>query len=103
MLDPPLAPMQFVVATLAGIGRTNEEIADLLGLTIDTIKTHILVAGRKIPGDLPPRLKVVAWARGATLEVLTGSQLKGEVMDQARQSHLGPLFPHLTESVGSAR
>jgi hypothetical protein len=46
-------------------------------------------------------LRVIAWARGATIDVMTGHQLKAIVMDEARAAPLLPMLPQLPELVGS--
>ncbi|MGH3428489.1 MAG: helix-turn-helix transcriptional regulator [Mycobacteriales bacterium] len=101
VLDPPLAPMQLVCVTLAALGYSAEETAEFLRISVDTARSHIWSAGEKIPGDLPPRLKGIAWARGATMEVLTGDKLKAEIMTAGQGSPLPPLFPELSTLVGS--
>lgn len=68
---------------LLGLGYTYPRIADELGINDTTVRFHAVQAGRKIPGDLPVQTRCALWARGATLEVLTGSALMAEVTTQA--------------------
>jgi DNA-binding CsgD family transcriptional regulator len=100
-LDPPLSPMQTVCVTLLALGKGFVEIGDLLHISPATVAMHIKVAANKMPGDLPHRLRVIAWARGATIDVMTGHQLKAIVMDEARAAPLLPMLPQLPELVGS--
>ena len=74
-----VSPMQEAVAVLAAIGLTNDEIADALSVGEAAVRFHLKALARKIDSDLPAKQRVVAWVRGATPEVLTGSGLKASV------------------------
>lgn len=80
----PLSPMQFLCAVLVGVGRSYKEIAAELKIEVSTVRMHINVAASRIPGDLPAKARVVAWARGATLEVLEGRDLNYEMLRLSR-------------------
>ena len=47
----PLAPRQHEVATLAAGGRTNPEIADELGISINTVKLRLKQAFERLGVD----------------------------------------------------
>ena len=81
----PLTPMQFTVATLLGIGKSHGEIAELLHITVPNVRAHMRFAAAKLPGDLPRQTKLVAWVRGASLDVLEGIMLRGEMMRDAER------------------
>ncbi len=84
----PLSPMQYAVTVLLGLGKSHPEIAEELHITVDTVRWHMRYAAGKIPGDLPREAKLVAWVRGASLDVLEGLTLRGEFM---RDSERGVL------------
>lgn len=77
--------MQFAVATLLGVGLSHAEIAETLHISVTSVRAHMRFAAHKIPGDLPRESKLVAWVRGATLDVLRGTTLRGEFMEQAQR------------------
>ena len=68
--DPPLTPVQFKVAALLGSGHTVEDAARALKVSLSTVKFHVRQAADRIPGDLPPRFRLIAWYRKAPLSVL---------------------------------
>ena len=47
----PLAPRQHEVAVLAGLGRTNPEIASELGISVNTVKLRLKVAFERLGVD----------------------------------------------------
>lgn len=79
----PLSPQQWMVATLLGAGQSHKEVADALAVRIKTVRWHLRGAAKKLPGDLPAEMRVVAWVRGATLDVLTGTPLRFEMFERA--------------------
>lgn len=81
-LREPLTPMQKAVVTLLGLNYTHAQVAKTLEITRPTVRYHLYNAIAKMPGDLPPEQRAVAWVRGATLDVLEGRMLKLEVIDQ---------------------
>lgn len=81
----PLSPMQFAVANLLGIGLSHAEIAAELHISISNVRSHMRHAAERVPGDLPREAKLVAWVRGATLDVLEGVTLRGEFMLAAQR------------------
>ncbi len=83
-LPKPLSPMQRVVVTLLGLGHTTEQIAAHLHIAHYTVRYHVAEAAKKIPGDLPRNAKVIAWARGAPLDVLDGSGLRRQVLEEVQ-------------------
>ena len=80
--------MQFAVATLLGVGLSHAEIATELHISISNVRAHMRYAAKKIPGDLPMEAKIVAWIRGATLDVLEGLTLRGEFMRDAQRGRI---------------
>lgn len=85
----PLSPMQTVVGTLAALGLSHEEIRKELHLgSLRTVRYHLNEAAKRIPGDLPAEQRVVAWMRGASLDVLEGKTLRFEVMRDGRAAQL---------------
>lgn len=50
-----LTPRQRAVAELVAAGRTSKAIAGELGLSVDTVKAHVVAAASRIPGDGSPR------------------------------------------------
>lgn len=81
----PLSPMQHVVTMLAALGLSHEEIRVELKLnSLRTVRYHLNEAAARIPGDLPAEARVVAWARGATIDVLEGRTLRFEIMRDGR-------------------
>lgn len=67
---PPLTPVQFKVAALLSGGHSVEGVAQLLHVSISTVKFHVRQAADRVPGDLPPRFRLIAWYRKAPLSVL---------------------------------
>lgn len=63
-LSQPLTPAEVQAAQYLAQGLTYAQIADVLGVSMRTAKYHIVNAGKKIPGDLPLQLRVIAWYRG---------------------------------------
>lgn len=75
----PFTPMEGIVAKMLASGQHNwRSIAEHMGCSWRTVKFHGEQAKKKIPGDLPTQLRIVAWYRGASMEVLTGSQTRQE-------------------------
>ena len=66
----PLSPAQLTAAMIVGEGWNYGDGARLMGVEYSTFVSHVVAAGAKLPGDLPPRLRVIAWWRGASAEVL---------------------------------
>lgn len=75
----PMTTMQYAVAVLLGLKYTYGEVATALGISGRTVRFHTVRAADRIPGDLPTQMKVMAWARGASLDVLEGNALYIEV------------------------
>ncbi len=64
--------MESLVVALLSRGETYRMIAMRLYITTATVRFHIANAGRKVPGNLQSRMKILFWCRGATLDQLTG-------------------------------
>lgn len=47
VMEAGLSPRQRQIMPLIGMGRTNQEIADALGIAIGTVKTHVSVLMHK--------------------------------------------------------
>lgn len=86
----PLSPMQFLVAVLVGVGWSYRQVAKELKIEVSTVRMHLNVAASRIPGDLPAKARVVAWVRGASLDVLEGRALSHEMLrlSRGRSPHL---------------
>jgi hypothetical protein len=74
---------QYVVCCLLGIGYSHAQVAEELDISRGTVRHHINAAVKKIPGDLPPVARCVAWVRGASLDVLEGKTHRYEMMKEA--------------------
>lgn len=87
----PLSAMQLIVAELLGLGLPAEDVAIELHISIEGVRHHVKRAAAKIPSDLPAQQRVIAWARGATADVLQGATLKVEIVNRRdrRRSHSG--------------
>lgn len=81
----PFTHMQGMCVALLVHDKDFSEIAKHLLISPLTVKDHIEKAAAKIPGDLPPMLKILVWARGATLDVLTGDHLRRSLAYQREQ------------------
>lgn len=66
----PLSPAQLAAVKILADGWSYDEGAQLMGVTYGTFVGHINDAAHRLPGTFPPRLKCVAWWRGATAAVL---------------------------------
>jgi hypothetical protein len=66
----PPTKRQLEVAELISAGASVEDVAEVLGLLRAGVRWHVEQLAALIPGDLPPRLKVIAWYRGAPRYVL---------------------------------
>ncbi len=72
---PPLKPLSrtmIAVCDLLALGLNTKQIAAHLQLSPWTIEGYIKRASYRLPGNLPRQLRLIAWARGATLDVMTG-------------------------------
>jgi len=56
----PLTPREIEILSLVAIGAKNEEIAEKLFISSNTVKTHIYNIFKKI--DVPNRLQAALWA-----------------------------------------
>lgn len=77
--------MQGLCVAMHVHGKSRREIAKALLISPYTVKFHLKAAADKIPGDLPPEIKLLVWARGATLDVLTGDLLTKSLAYQREQ------------------
>lgn len=84
----PLTRMQYAVTLLLGLGYTHAEIAAELHIQRTMVRAHMRAAVKRIPGDLPREMKLVAWVRGATLDVLEGRTLRYEFMRDAARGEV---------------
>lgn len=60
----PLTSTEEQVAGLLSQGLGFEEIGEIMHISMRTARAHLANAGKKIAGDLPLRLRVIAWFRG---------------------------------------
>lgn len=56
-----LTERQLEIAHLVACGLTNKAIARETGLAIQTVKEHVRCAAERIPGDGPPRYKLIVF------------------------------------------
>ncbi len=63
-------PQQREIARLLSAGLEHHAIARHLGISVSGVRFHIKALAQRLPGTLPASAKVVAWWRGATLEIL---------------------------------
>lgn len=76
-LRRPFTSTEAVVVAMLASGQHNyHSIGEHLGISYKTVKFHAENAKGKIPGDLPTQLRLLAWYRGATMDVLTGSRVR---------------------------
>lgn len=71
----PLSPCERRIATLLALPNppSNRDIATVLGWQPKSVAICIeRMAAFKVPGTLPPRVRVMLWARGAPRVVLDG-------------------------------
>lgn len=66
----PFTLMQKLVAIMVGRRIKYREIAEKLHIAKATVKMHAKYAAAKLPGDLPPTMKLVFWWRHATKDQL---------------------------------
>lgn len=55
----PLTPREAEIARLVARGRSYKNIATALGISIDTVKSHVRNAASRIPGRAPAKIKLV--------------------------------------------
>ena len=67
---PPLTATQIAIAKLLSDGMNPAEIAAQLAVDRRTVYFHVTQAAQRIPGDLAAAARMMAWYRGASLEVL---------------------------------
>lgn len=82
-LTEALTPMQYVVVTMLALNYSHAAIAEELHISRSTVRYHLYLAVGKMPGDLPAEQRAVAWARGASVDVLEGRALKLEFVDRS--------------------
>ena len=85
---PPLTKTQFKVAELLSSGLSVEAVAQRLKVGTTTVKFHVREAASRIPGDLPARFKIIAWHRGAQLQVLEGAASPDNELRRALGLHI---------------
>lgn len=69
------------VAGLIASGRTYGEVADLLGISTRTVEEYIQRIARRIPGDVPPRTRILLWWHESDLSEDPVSALNGPKTD----------------------
>ncbi len=60
-MKPVLSARQAQVAELVARGLPDKRIAAEMGLSIETVRVHVQAAAAKVPGDTPPRHKLLLW------------------------------------------
>lgn len=86
----PMSRMQETVCILLGALNSYAAVAEHLLISEDMVRVHCKRAAAKIPGDLPAQSRAIAWARGATLDVLTGTTLRASMMEVAYSRRTRP-------------
>ena len=56
-----LTDRQVEIAELVAAGKSTKAIARVLGRSPHTVKNHIERMAERIPGDGPPRAKIIRW------------------------------------------
>jgi DNA-binding NarL/FixJ family response regulator len=56
-----LTPRQRDVAELVARGYSNKRIAKETGLALPTVKEHVSAAASRVPGDGPPRYRLIVF------------------------------------------
>ena len=56
-----LSPRQQQVAALVAEGLSNKAIARKLELSYGTVRQYVVRIAKKLPGDGPPRWRIMAW------------------------------------------
>jgi hypothetical protein len=78
-------------------GWSYEDGARMMGLEYETFVRHIKDGAARLPGDLPPRLRAIAWYRGASADVLgaeVARPLRQETLKIAYLIREGRACPH---------
>jgi DNA-binding NarL/FixJ family response regulator len=57
----PLTQRQAQVAERVAQGLTNKEIASELGVSVETVRTHVQEAAERLPGTAYPRHRLTLW------------------------------------------
>lgn len=83
----PLTEMEMLVATLVGLGMRADAIARELGVAITTVRHHVKLAVRKVPGDLPAMSRLAVWVRGGSIDVLEGRSLRFQIAQRQNGTH----------------
>lgn len=65
----PMTAREQQVAELVARGLYIRQIADALDLERRTVEAYVASAASKLPGDLPPRARLMVWIRGGPREV----------------------------------
>lgn len=69
-LKRPLSANQMAIAAVIADGWPIRECARLMGAEYETFKSAMEVVALKVPGNLQARSRIMAWYRGAPIEVL---------------------------------
>lgn len=60
----PLTARQAEVAARVAEGLSNKEVARELGLSVETVRSHIREAAERLPGHAWPRHRLTLWFFG---------------------------------------
>ena len=63
-----LTPKQREIAQLVAQGWTHKRISRETGLAIQTVKEHVRAAAERIPGDGPPKYKLIVFVLRSELD-----------------------------------
>lgn len=66
----PLTPREAEIVELLAEGMSRQAIAQHIGRKVRTVAQACYMASMKVPGTLRGDDKLVAWARGASVDVL---------------------------------
>ncbi len=95
-LKRPLSANQMAVAAVIADGWPTKECARLMGMEYETFASTMEQISLKVPGNLQPRSRIIAWYRGATLEVL-GPDVRPERQQTLKEAYAISQLPRCNE------
>lgn len=64
-LYKPLTKQEIRVVELIADGITYRRIAEIMGISLRTVRFYAETAGLKIPGNLPTKTRIMLWFHGS--------------------------------------
>lgn len=98
-----LTVVEEVVAILVALGASKAVIGTELHLPVSSIQDRIKHLARKLPGDLAQRARIAVWARGGSLEALTGRTLRADMVlhaDRWKSTAAGRRITEMADTAG---